>query len=154
MHKMQKITSYMKKKWTNMNEKIARYGVQYASSKLGLSEIEVMFKSQSFFKFTDVNAMLIKEQYLIIFNKDWIAIAHEFEILKCSFHETRHAYQVACIDFPELIEHDPKEVDGWKKEYSMYTRPGSPNYSKQKLEIDAFRYSNYLLKIFLKEFMV
>ncbi len=128
-----------------MKEKIARFGVDYASKKLGLSDIEVHFKPQSFFKNNDINATFLHEGYYIVFSSDWIENADELEILKCSFHETRHAYQRACIDFPEIIYHDPKVVEIWLKEFDDYKRPGHDHYLNQEIEKDAIEYSRIIL---------
>jgi hypothetical protein len=134
-----------------MKEKIARFGVDYASKKLGLSDIEVYFKPQSFFKNNDINATFLHEGYYIVFSSDWIENADELEILKCSFHETRHAYQRACIDFPELIYHDPKIVAIWAKEFDNYKRPEHNDYLNQEIEKDAIAFSNKLINYIINE---
>jgi hypothetical protein len=59
--------------------------------------------------------MFIQKSYTILFNDDWIRKAHELEILKCAFHETRHSYQKACIDFPEIMKHDKEKYRFGKK---------------------------------------
>lgn len=128
-----------------MKEKIARYGVDYASKKLGLSEIEVHFRPQSFFKNKDVNATFLQEGYFIVISSEWLKTANELEILKCTFHETRHAYQRACIDFPEIIYHDPKVVEVWLKEFDDYKRPGHDHYLNQEIEKDAITFSEKLI---------
>jgi len=128
-----------------MKERLARFGVDYASRILGLSEIEVLFKPQSFFKFDQTNAFFIPEGYYIVFNTDWLNIANELEILKCSFHETRHAYQKACIDFPNLIHHNPTIVSIWAKEFDEYIEPRQASYMSQEIEQDAIEFSDLLI---------
>lgn len=128
-----------------MNKKAARYGVEYASTILNISNIEVHFKPQSFFPSKDVNAMFIPKGFFIVFNIDWLKMAHELEVLKCAFHETRHAYQKACIDFPEIVKHDEHEVEIWKREFNEYMNPSFDGYLNQFLEKDAIEFSNNLL---------
>lgn len=130
---------------------IAKLGVQIASKELGISEIEIIFKDSVFFYNPDINAMFIQKTYTILFNSDWIQNAHELEILKCAFHETRHAYQRACIDFPEIIKHDEKEVGVWKKEFEEYKNPNFNGYLDQEIEKDAIQFSKKMIKKLLKE---
>ncbi|MFA7422700.1 MAG: hypothetical protein WCZ00_03075 [Acholeplasmataceae bacterium] len=127
-----------------MNTKTARYGVEYASIILNISNIEVYFKQQSFFPNKNVNVMFIPDGYFIVFSMDWLKSAHELEVLKCAFHETRHAYQKACIDFPEIMEHDEIEVGIWKKEFEEYKNPNFDGYMNQHLEEDAINFSRAL----------
>ena len=129
-----------------MNTKTAIYGVKYASAILNISDIEVRFKPQSFFPSKDVNGMFIPEGYFIVFNVDWLKMAHELEVLKCAFPETRHAYQRACIDFPEVMQHDEIEVKIWEKEFEEYKNPNIDGYFDQCLEKDAIWFSDYLIK--------
>ncbi len=133
-----------------MKEKVARFGVDYASRKLGLSEIEVAFRPQSFFRNKDINATFLSEGYYIVFSSDWIKDANELEILKCSFHESRHAYQRICIDFPQNINHDPHEVNDWEMEFDEYKYPGSSQYLEQKIEMDAIKFSEKMIDDILK----
>lgn len=133
-----------------MKEKLARFGVDYASKILGLSEIEVHFKPQTFFKCNQTNASFISDGYYIVISTDWLETANELEILKCSFHETRHGYQRACIDYPEIIYHDPKVVEVWHKEFEDYKRPGHDYYLNQEIEKDAFEFSENLIESIIK----
>ena len=137
-----------------MKEKIARFGVDYASKKLGLSEIEVHFRPQSFFKSKDTNATFIQEGYYIVFSSDWIKEANELEILKCSFHETRHAYQRACIDFPKLTYHDSESIKVWAMEFDGYRDPGHDGYLDQEIEKDARGFSDLMIDTFIKEYQI
>jgi hypothetical protein len=134
-----------------MKEKLAKFGVEYASRRLGLSEIEVHFKPQSFFKCDQTNASFLAEGYYIVISSDWLETANELEILKCAFHETRHAYQRACIDFPELIYHDPKVVRVWLREFDDYKRPGHGQYLNQEIEKDAIAFSDKLIEDMINE---
>jgi|SRR5690554_149942 len=129
-----------------MSKQTARYGVEYASTILHISNIAVHFKSQSFFPSKDINAMFIPKGFYIVFSIDWLKTAHKLEVLKCAFHETRHAYQRACIDFPEVMQHDEIEVKVWEKEFESYKNPNIDGYLDQHLEKDAIWFSDYLLK--------
>lgn len=124
-----------------MNKSIAKQAVEYASSILELSDIEVHFKPQDFFPNKDVNAMFIPNGYYIVFNEDWLKNANELEVMKCGFHETRHAYQRACIDFPEIMKHEAIEVEIWKKEFEQYKNPNFNEYLDQEIEKDAINFS-------------
>lgn len=110
------------------------------------------FKPQSFFRNKDTNATFLQEGYYIVFNSDWICDANELEILKCSFHETRHAYQRACIDFPQFIYDDPKQVERWKTEFENYKQPGHDDYLNQEIEKDAIAFSNKLIKDVIRKY--
>ena len=134
-----------------MKLKIARFGVEYASRRLGLSELEVHFKPQSFFGCNQTNATFLSDGYYIVFSSDWLETANELEILKCAFHETRHAYQRACIDYPKLIYHDPKVVEVWLREFDDYKRPGHDHYLKQEIEKDAIAFSDKLINDMINE---
>lgn len=135
-----------------MNKKdIAILGVQIASKELDLSEIEIEFKDNAFFYNPDINAMFIQSTYTIVFNNDWIEQAHELEILKCAFHETRHAYQRACIDFPDVMNHDDEKVVAkWKEEFELYKDPNSNMYLEQKIEKDAVHFSQIMIDFIFK----
>lgn len=52
---------------------------------------------------TTEGAIFIPDTYTIVFNTDWLDSMHDQEILRCAFHETRHAYQRACLEFPKLM---------------------------------------------------
>ncbi|WP_264230258.1 hypothetical protein [Acholeplasma laidlawii] len=82
-----------------MNKSIAKQAVEYASSIMGLSDIKVHFKYQSFFPNKDVNSMFIPNGYYIVFSEYWLKNAKELEVMKCGFHETRHACQRTCNRF-------------------------------------------------------
>lgn len=97
--------------------------------------------------------MFIQQTYTILFNSDWINMTHELEILKCSFHETRHAYQRACIDFPEIMKHDEKEVKIWKKEFEEYKNPDFKGYAEQEIEKDAIDFSQKLIDFIFEKYM-
>jgi len=77
--------------------------------------------------------------------QNWLKKSHELEVLKCAFHETRHAYQKACIDFPEIIKHDKDEVEVWKKEFEEYKEPSFNEYLDQTIEKDAVWFSERLI---------
>jgi hypothetical protein len=69
------------------------------------------------------------------------------EVLKCAFHETRHAYQKACIDFPELITSDVSKdiIEVWKKEFYDYLDPRFDGYFEQEIEKDAIKFSEIMV---------
>lgn len=126
---------------------IAILGVQIASDVLGISDIEITFKDSAFFYNSGINAMFIQSTYTIIFNIEWIEQAHELEILKCAFHETRHAYQKACVDFPDVVKHDDEKVVAkWKEEFKSYNNPNSNVYLEQEVEKDAVIFSKNLIE--------
>ena len=131
-----------------MKRETARLGVIYASNKLGLEDgIEVLYRDRDFFQFDHQGAIFIPATYTIIFNTDWLNSIHDEEILRCAFHETRHAYQRACIDFPDMMILDvPEEtVKKWKFEFDNYTHDESKGYDFQELEKDANEFADRLL---------
>ncbi len=131
-----------------MKRETARLGVIYASNKLGLEDgIEVLYRDRDFFQFDHQGAIFIPATYTIVFNTDWLNSIHDEEILRCAFHETRHAYQRACIDFPDMMVLDvPKEtVKKWKFEFDNYTHDELKGYDFQELEKDANEFADRLL---------
>lgn len=131
-----------------MKRETARLGVIYASNKLGLEDgIEVLYRDRDFFQFDHQGAIFIPATYTIIFNTDWLNSIHDEEILRCAFHETRHAYQRACIDFPDMMVLDVEEetVKKWKFEFDNYTHDESKGYDFQELEKDANEFADRLL---------
>ena len=131
-----------------MKKETARLGVIYASNKLGLEDgIEVLYRDRDFFQFDHQGAIFIPATYTIVFNTDWLNSIHDEEILRCAFHETRHAYQRACIDFPDMMVLDvPEEtVKKWKFEFDNYTLDESKGYDFQELEKDANEFADRLL---------
>lgn len=131
-----------------MKRETARLGVIYASNKLGLEDgIEVLYRDRDFFQFDHQGAIFIPATYTIIFNIDWLNSIHDEEILRCAFHETRHAYQRACIDFPDMMVLDVEEetVKKWKFEFDNYTHDESKGYDFQELEKDANEFADRLL---------
>lgn len=128
------------------NKEIAKLGVLIASIELGLDGIQVEFRNESFFKRKTINAVFFKEVYTIVFNEDLLEFSHEDNILKCAFHETRLAYQMACIEFPELMNVDVSdvEVEIWKSEFEYYFGPGDELYETQLIELDAVRFAEEL----------
>ena len=131
-----------------MKRETARLGVIYASNKLGLEDgIEVLYRDRDFLQFDHQGAIFIPATYTIIFNTDWLNSIHDEEILRCAFHETRHAYQRACIDFPDMMVLDVEEetVKKWKFEFDNYTHDESKGYDFQELEKDANEFADRLL---------
>jgi hypothetical protein len=125
-----------------IKQQIAIKMVQYASDILGLSEIEVHFKPKSFFHYDEVSAIFNEKLYYIIFNEDWMALALPEEIVLTAFHETRHAYQKANIDFPQFFvgKETEETINQWKKDFENYNKPHEHNlsdYASQSIEKDA-----------------
>ena len=134
------------------NKEIAELGVSLVSKLLGLSELIVLYRPASDFSSDEVNAMFIKTRYFIVFKIDWIETAEHLDILTSAFHETRHAYQMAQVEFPEGFKYnEPEEVlDRWENEFKNYK--ASPDtseehdmqYLDQDIELDAIAFEHYL----------
>lgn len=94
--------------------------------------------------------MFLPDIYVIVFNNEWLKNAKMEEVIICSIHETRHAYQKACIDFKEIAEQEePLIVSMWEKDFENYVNPSIyPNerYIMQEIEIDAIAFSLYVMK--------
>lgn len=142
-----------------MKKNLALTAVKYASKILGLSEIEVIFREESFFENFEINAIFNDKYYVIIFNEDWVNQATKSEIILTAFHETRHAYQKANIEFPEyFIGKESKDtINKWQKDFENYKRPkrkvnslNDLKYLNQEIEIDAIRFAKQYLNLVLK----
>ncbi len=132
-----------------MKKETARLGVIYASNKLGLEDgIEVLYRNRKFFQFDNQGAIFIPDTYTIVFNTDWLDSMHDQEILRCAFHETRHAYQRACLEFPKLMVVDVSNetLKKWKEEFDNYTNDEHNGYDFQEIEKDANAFADRLLK--------
>ena len=81
-------------------KRLATKMVEYFSRNLGLDALEVVFVEAMHFKNKHISATFNPDIYRISFNKDWLEDAPAIEIIKVAAHETRHAYQKACVDFP------------------------------------------------------
>ncbi len=129
--------------------KIASY---LSEAVLELSEIEVNLKPKEYFS-GDTNAIFHPETYSICLNEDWILKSEISEIYGVVFHEYRHAYQRAQIEYGEyFIQKEPKAIkEIWSKEFSEYTKPQhnievDRTYAFRNVEIDAIAFSNLMLK--------
>ena len=129
---------------------LARFSVLYAANFLGIEGINVSFKPSSFFE-DDSSAVFFSDDYHIVFSEPWVNQAHFVDILYCGFHETRHAYQRACIDFQYLINYEKKELNLWINNFKDYSKPGMEKYNDQPIEKDADEFSIYLLKRLLNQ---
>lgn len=103
-----------------------------------------------------MNSIFLKEEYTIVFNKEWIKQTNPIEIQITCFHETRHAFQWKCItgEYSKINEINPFIIKKWKNEMIDYIQPtGCTNidfeYLNQDIEIDAIAFSHYQMnKIF------
>ena len=92
---------------------IAEFGVLVAKKILKLFEIDILllFEDLSLFKNKETTATFLRESYIIVFNNEWLESSSDVEIIACAFHEVRHAYQQAQIDFREQLEiQETKEI--------------------------------------------
>jgi len=144
-----------------MKKHLALAAVKYASKILGLSEIEVIFRQESFFNNSEINAVFNDKYYLIIFNEDWMNQVTKSEIIITAFHETRHAYQKANIEFPEYFmgRESEETINKWQKDFENYKGPlvkGNSlidlQYINQEIEIDAIKFAQQHLNLMLKDY--
>lgn len=133
---------------------IAEFGVLVAKKILRLFEFDIMlmFKEASLFKNKETTATFLRETYVIVFNNKWLDNSSDVEIIACAFHEVRHAYQQAQIDFREQLEiQETKEVIKiWKDEIKDYKQStgkydNDTEYLSQELEIDATAFEKFLI---------
>jgi hypothetical protein len=72
----------------------------------------------------------------------------------CSISFTaRHAYQRACIDFPNMLVLDVEKetLEKWKEEFDNYTNDESKGYDSQEIEKDANEFADRLILDLKKE---
>lgn len=136
-----------------MKTNIALNAVEFASRILGLSEIEVVFKPAMAFHDPEINALFNGQYYSITFNEDWLCHAKYEEIVLTALHETRHAYQKAMIEFPELMRSyvKPEVITQWKIDFEAYKSPAESRpyaYLIQSIEIDAIAFSYVAMNSF------
>ncbi|RJX23868.1 MAG: hypothetical protein C4537_07790 [Acholeplasma sp.] len=129
-----------------MKKNIALNAVEFASKILDLSEIEVVFKPAMAFHNPEINALFNGQYYSITFNEDWLCHAKYEEIILTALHETRHAYQKAVIEFPDLMNSHvkPEIVKQWKMDFEAYKKPYESSvydYQSQSIEIDAIAFT-------------
>ncbi len=134
---------------------LAEFGVLVAKKILKLDELDIllMFKQPTWFHNNDVTATFLRDTYIIVYNEEWLENSSDLEIIACSFHEARHAYQQAQIDFREQLEiQEPIEtVDKWKVEIGCYKKStgdinNDTEYLMQEIEIDATAFEQFLIK--------
>lgn len=58
-----------------------------------------------------------------------------------------HAYQRACIDFPNMLVLDVEKetLEKWKEEFDNYTNDESKGYDSQEIEKDANEFADRLI---------
>lgn len=134
---------------------IAEFGVLVAKKILKLYGFDIMliFEDSSLFKNKETTATFLRETYIIVFNNEWLESSSDIEIIACAFHEVRHAYQQAQIDFRKQLEiQEPEEVIKiWKNEIKNYKQStgkydNDSDYLSQELEIDATAFEQFLIK--------
>ena len=134
---------------------IAEFGVLVAKKILKLFEIDILllFEDLSLFKNKETTATFLRESYIIVFNNEWLESSSDVEIIACAFHEVRHAYQQAQIDFREQLEiQETKEIIKiWENEIKNYKQSTGKydrdlDYLSQELEIDATAFEQFLIK--------
>lgn len=138
---------------------LAEFGVHVAKKILKLNELDIllMFKQSSWFHNKDVTSTFLRETYIIVYNEEWLENSSDLEIIACSFHETRHAYQQAQIDFREQLEIQESidKVNIWKDEIKSYKKStgdidNDTDYLMQEIEIDATAFEQFLMKEMFK----
>ncbi len=148
-----------------MNKRKKAIGsVEFASNLLGLRELLVDFRPENFFLNPDINAVFDDKNYIICFNETWLCKASADEIMVTAFHETRHAYQKANIDFPEFfVERESIETvrqwkidfDNYKPAHDLKNLEGKLEYLTQSIELDAIAYTHYQMnKLFYMDTVV
>lgn len=136
-----------------MKKNTAIDAVEFASRILDLSEIEVVFKPARAFHNPEINALFNDRYYSITFNEDWLCHAKHEEIVLTALHETRHAYQKAVIEFPDLMNSQvkPEIVMQWKMDFEAYKKPyesSVDDYHNQSIEIDAIAFTYLVMDSF------
>jgi hypothetical protein len=125
---------------------IVMYIKKLLEKDLHLSDINLQFVDESFFKYQRINSVFNPKIYTIFIKNQWFDRADIIDIVKNIAHEMRHAYQNAMIDFPLLMPRvESKEtINQWKKEFEEYINPytNEDQYKSQLIEIDANEYSN------------
>lgn len=127
-------------------QELAIIMVEYASRILRMSDIKVFFEPKTKFVYEDCSAAFDDKCYYITFNLDWMAAASEEQIILTAFHETRHAYQKANIDFPEYFagKESSETIEKWRAEIESYKNPigySMEEYNQQSIEQDAIDFS-------------
>jgi len=127
--------------------------LNYASRLLWLDELKIEYRESVFFSNPHIDAIFVKEYFLIFINVEWLERAEFFDLVSCVLHETRHAYQYAQVEFKDYMEY--KESDEiialWKNEFESY-KPSTGNihndadYIQQAIEIDAIAFEKVMMK--------
>ena len=137
----------------NSKKMMCKKVLNYAMKSLWLEEILLEFKPVDFFRTQNSDAVFLKKSYTIVINEDWLEEVGIAEFTATLFHETRHAYQCAQVDFYDYMEYqEPKEkVRQWKLELDNYVPTSGVEhndiyYMKQSVEIDAVAFEIKMMK--------
>jgi hypothetical protein len=122
----------------------------------GIETLDVQFFYNQDLTRKGINAIFLKDEYIIAFNEEWIEQANQLEIQVTCFHETGHAFQWKCIKGECLKgkELDTDMLEIRKNEINNYNQPTTKDVPeefnlKQKIEIDAIAFAHYQMnKIF------
>lgn len=130
---------------------LAIRSVRLASKMLKIPMPQVYVSEEQFFVNKEYTALFIRDQYEIVFNKDWVNRVDGIEVIITAFHETRHAYQKYCIN--TRTRENIKTIEQWEKEEKNYIAPSGKNtpiddilYLKQDSEIDAIAFAAHKVK--------
>lgn len=135
------------------NYQIAINGISLAARILGIDTPDVQFFYNQDLTKKGINSILLKDEYVIAFNEEWIDVANTLEVQVTCFHESRHAFQWKCINGNYSGEDyvDPNMIEIWGKEMSSYNQPTRKDipedfYLKQEIEIDAIAFVHFQMK--------
>ena len=140
------------------NEKITKevihLGTQMAAKILDIKEPNISFLPDQKGANSDISAVFIPQTYTIAFHKTWLEEASEIEVLSCTFHEMRHAYQYEQerLMVSQKASESTERILKWKEERSMYQVPligkhAQAHYLNQEIEIDAVAFSSLVMKL-------
>ena len=142
----------MTNKLFNIPKNMVKIGTTMASKILNVREPHTVFHNSSKFCNPEIAASFVPETYTITFNSDWCSKASDLEVLACTFHEMRHAYQFEQSKKMNIFNtNEPKaRIQKWREERVNYNNPAlsslkTLNYLYQDIEIDAIAVAHLMM---------
>lgn len=132
------------------NFKLVPMGVEMASEILGIKMPKVHFFMDQEVHYEGINAVYIKEDNIINFNRIWLYSIDNLEVMATCFLQARHAFQHEVINstYKGDLKTSQETIDLWTKESNNFKstiKYNNDEYLMQDLVIDAVAFSHLMM---------